>query len=229
MGADCNDNGMAPVGVDGVVVGLSGAVVSGSSSGVVTGSSSGVVAGSSSGVVAGSSGGVVSGSSSGVVAGSSGGAALRAVREAAARAAAINEEPTTEAINLIDDHRSRYVQSSGMVQTITISRADLVADCIALTMSNSFIAAIRRPLRVNFPNEEGVDGGALKNDVLGLISKHFEPFLEVDYVPDEADDPIRFAAGIWNSNFVSSFSKFNCIFLLSVFHIFLYYCLFLNY
>ena len=54
-----------------------------------------------------------------------------------------------------------------------------------------------KPLQVVFTNEDGVDGGALRNDLLGLVTKHFQDFLENANVSGEIDDSIFMAAGMW--------------------------------
>ena len=226
--ATCNESGVISVlSPDSLLmIGVPGAV-SGSSETTVAGSSGTTVAGSSGNTVAGSSGNTVAGSSGTAVAGSSEGAALRVVREAAAAAreaaaaraaagaaaaaradaaaraaAALDAEPSVEGMAALVKHREKILDTTGYTQEIIIVRADLIGDCIALTMSESFINSIQRSLVVKFLGEEGIDGGSLLDDVFGLVLRHFEPFLEANYVQEETDDVILYAAGVWSGNYV---------------------------
>ena len=112
-------------------------------------------------------------------------AALRAVREAAARAtraratsarATANVHPSDEVMQILHQHRFTYVRSDEETHVVTTKRAHLIEKCIAMTMCDSFLDFIQRPLVVQFHDEEGIDGGALRNDVFGSVLKHFQPF-----------------------------------------------------
>ena len=126
-----------------------------------------------------------------------------ATRAAAAKAAAaLDAEPSVEGMAALVKHREEILDTTGDTHEILIVRADLIGDCIALTMSEAFINSIQRSLVVKFLGEEGIDGGSLLDDVFGLVLRHFEPFLEANYVQEETDDVILYAAGVWSGNYV---------------------------
>ena len=131
--------------------------------------------------------------------------AIRRVREAATRAAATlsPDELIAEGCRILQEHRVEFCQlgqETEETNNVVVRRDDLVGDCIATTMSEDFIDGIFRPLRVTFVDEEGVDGGALRNDVFGSLAIHFKPFFESGYILDDSDEPIHYAAGVWLGN-----------------------------